>query len=485
MNARSMFFLALLVLTLSRLWVVLAGEVQPANAYFFLCGENPDLAYFDGPPGTALTVRAAATAGAGWWLALGPLWAAAASLACWRLGCRLAGGEPQAALGAISLNLLPAFNEAAFLAGPWLPALALSLSGLSIAWDAARRQHGGLTGWIIAAASFAAAALFAYPAAAVGLGAAAFVFVPKFERRGIHRFGALLIVAFTAAALLAPLSWNAARDWIPIAGWTPRALMQLSAQDLGSGITGFLIAISPVFALMLPWSFLGCVKSAGDKAGAAYAVLGSVASLGMAAASIYRGWPAGASFLLAAALLLPFACRSLLARPVILSTAFAIAAVFALPVWTGAIRSPASYRNIAAHVLDLDERLSQDLQSNLFFIASTPGLAAVLNYHLRNAIIPPEGHPRVYKLESQDRSSQFAFWPSYDDFIETGRPKDEYFTEMTAENPFLGHSAVYVGPEKPEDLPQAVRAAFADVRAVREIDGLYIYLCLDYQTLPL
>lgn len=485
MTVRTIFFLGLVAITIARLWVVLDGDPVPANAYFYICGEKPETAYFDGPPGTALVVRAAAKLGAHWWLALGPLWAAAASLGCWRLGLRLAGGEPQAALGAIALNLLPNFNASALTVGSEMPALALTLAGVSIAWDAARRQHGGLGSWIVAASAFAAASLFAYEAAATGLAAATFVFLPRCGRTGIHRMGAVFVVLFVAAALAAPLAWNAARDWIPIAGWTPRALGELSLPSIGAGLKSFILALSPLFALAIPFAFFRCLTAAGDKAGAAYAALVAVPSLALSALCVYRGWPVGPEVLAATAVLLPFACRALLQSRPLLAAALALAAGFSALPWYSTTRGTTPYRTAASHILALDERLAPDLQSNLFFIAAGPDLASVLSYHLRESIIPPEGHPRVYALESQDRSSQFAFWPSYDDFIETGQPKNEYFTEMTAENPFIGHSAIYVGPEKPEDLPQALRAAFADVNPVREIDGLYIYLCLDYQTLPL
>jgi hypothetical protein len=115
----------------------------------------------------------------------------------------------------------------------------------------------------------------------------------------------------------------------------------------------------------------------------------------------------------------------------------------------------------------------------------------VLGHRLKKEFIPPPGHPPVYVLESQDVSNQFALWPSYDDFVETDAPPVEYFTEQKAVNPFVGRTAIYIGPEAADGLPQALTAAFAEIRPLATLripgrsDPLYIHLCVDYQTLPL
>ena len=137
----------------------------------------------------------------------------------------------------------------------------------------------------------------------------------------------------------------------------------------------------------------------------------------------------------------------------------------------------------------LEERLGPGLPGGLFFIASDARTAASLDYYLRDAVIPVEGHPRVYTPETAAPASQFDFWPSYSQFRESESPPDELFTEQMGVNPFHGHAALYVGPESPKDLPQSIRGAFSEVQTVQELgqgrERLYIYLCLDYQNLPL
>ncbi len=56
----------------------------------------------------------------------------------------------------------------------------------------------------------------------------------------------------------------------------------------------------------------------------------------------------------------------------------------------------------------------------------------------------------------------------------------------------MGRSALYVSAEAPDELPQTIKAAFATVTPLEQIPQpgrplrpLYIYLCENYQTLPL
>jgi hypothetical protein len=106
----------------------------------------------------------------------------------------------------------------------------------------------------------------------------------------------------------------------------------------------------------------------------------------------------------------------------------------------------------------------------------------------------PAGHPPVYVVESPYADSQFALWPRYDQFVEAPKPTAEEaqdpFTEQDGTNPFLWRSALYITPQKPDNLPQAITAAFASHRLLAEIttpsgEILRVYLCSEYETLPL
>jgi hypothetical protein len=485
MSARAVFVALLAAATFARIWIVLGNDVSSANAYGFLCAEHPAPAYFDGPPGTALTVRAAALVGGSWWMLLGPFWAAAATLACWLLGRSLV-DERAGILGAVALNTLPSFNSAALECGPEAPTIALVLAGLAIIRDTSRRQHAGAgvwTGPVAAGAAFAAATLFSYAAAPAGMLAASAPLLRPTGRRPAAIVCMVAVVLAVCAALAAPLAWNAHNAWIPIAGWTPAALAGFDAADVRAGIGALFFGLSPVFAVAVPWAVWRCARGAASSSSATFLLLAALPGVVFAGLAVYRGWDAGMAALLPAAILLPTACAAM-TRPILAAAIFA-AAVFSVPVLRDAVRGPDAAREVAGHLLALDERLSPDVPGGLFFIADSPALAASLSHHLRDIIIPPEGHPRVYVRESQDISSQFSLWPSYDDFIETPEAPDEFFEELRARNPFVGRTAIYVGTGDPQSLPQSIGSAFSEVRLIRETAGHFLYLCLDYQTMPL
>jgi hypothetical protein len=166
--------------------------------------------------------------------------------------------------------------------------------------------------------------------------------------------------------------------------------------------------------------------------------------------------------------------------------------VFSVNAVIGAVQAGEPWKDTADKVREVFLAKDTTGSEGLFLIAADTDLAAVLGYHLRDDLIPPIGHPAVYVRESQDISSQFGLWPSYDDFVEVETHSDEYFTEQKGENPFMGRSALYISTEPPIDLPQTIKAAFGAVTPIQELPSrpglphpLYIYLCENYQTLPL
>jgi hypothetical protein len=119
-----------------------------------------------------------------------------------------------------------------------------------------------------------------------------------------------------------------------------------------------------------------------------------------------------------------------------------------------------------------------------FLITEDADLASLLAIYFKPAA--PSEYPSVFVPESPALTSQFGIWPSYGNFVESDMVADEFFTEQKGYNPFIGRHALYMGTE----LPQTVKGAFSEVKPLRGIklpDGrrMVIYLCLDYQTLPL
>jgi hypothetical protein len=119
-----------------------------------------------------------------------------------------------------------------------------------------------------------------------------------------------------------------------------------------------------------------------------------------------------------------------------------------------------------------------------FLIAENTEQASVLAVFFKTAV--GSVYPPVFVPESPALTSQFGLWPSYADFIASDLVVDELFTEQKGYNLFAGRNALYLG----SDLPQTIKGAFTQVSPLRKIqlpDGgeLTIFLCLDYQTLPL
>jgi hypothetical protein len=135
-----------------------------------------------------------------------------------------------------------------------------------------------------------------------------------------------------------------------------------------------------------------------------------------------------------------------------------------------------------------------DPAAPVFLIARDAALASALALHLPDTSFVAPGHPPVYVVESPYADSQYALWPRYDQFVDTPPSAADVapdpFTEQAGANPFLWRSALYVTPQAPDQLPQAITAAFAAHRLLAEIttpagQTLRVYLCSEYETLPL
>jgi hypothetical protein len=159
---------------------------------------------------------------------------------------------------------------------------------------------------------------------------------------------------------------------------------------------------------------------------------------------------------------------------------------------------PARQATITREVTEEIEKLRRtetaDAGAPVFLIAQNATTASALALHLQDNSFVAPGHPPVYVVESPYADSQYALWPRYDQFVDAPRPAahtaPDPFTEQDGANPFIGRSALYVTSQMPDQLPQAVTAAFAAHRLVAEIttpsgEVLRVYLCQNYETLPL
>lgn len=495
MKTTKLLLIVVGLLTVVRMGLVLFEDPSPAETYYYLCAEKPAPAYFDGPAGTARLIGWLEAVGLpeGGWRLQAPLWALAATGACFLL-LRQVGNAEKAAWAGLALNALPVFNVAALRVGPGLPALTATTLTMWLAWRAFHAESGRLLWWLAAGLMMAVATSFAYAAVAWIPALLIFTLASPKHRRVDEIIGLGLLILFPALILGPALAWNANLEWLPIASGTLRTLWMfagwgflLSSWELVKMFSPFVLGL-----MFLAWAVAG--RESVRRLSARFLFLGALPGIVLSGYFALRGESAVLYLLLASPLLLfgivmgDFRSRW---RRTIAGLTFTVA--IAMAVWTvpGVITSGEGWRATAAEVRNAF--LKQSAQGDgIFLVAGDPALASVLGYHLRNDLVPPPGHPTVYVGESQDVSNQFGLWAGYGDFITSGHTADEYFTEQDGENPFLGRNALYITHEDEADLPQTIRAAFTSVIRLETLpaaggntEPLYIYQCLDYQTQPL
>ena len=476
MKTKFLLPLLLLLAALRAAWV-LTHELAPSEAYYWMCSHRLAAGFFDGPAGTAFLVRAFGDnfeIARLFWPVLGFF----CSCAAW-LFVRKIYDATVAGWSVVFLNVLPVFNTASIEAGPLMPALVSVFAGLvfaRVAWDGRR------IAWAGAGLFFAVALLFRYEAALVPAGLVAGALFSPRHRTPADLLGLLVMAVCCVLALLPALFWNAALEWIPIAGGTWKTAWEFRWTPFCESLAGFVMAFSVpvVLAVLLGlWSLVRDTKRHGRTAFV-------LAACGLAWAwAIYfllRGGDAVAAGLFGVVPLAGFAISSMRKSPLALPLGSFVAAVALLTsgyvLWSG---GRISWKAVADQVRESARDLPA-ADGGGFFIAEDANQAAILGYFL-----PGEGkNPPVFVAESPDISSQFGLWPSYADFVESDRVADEYFQEQKGVNPFVGRNAIFVG----HDLPQTIKGAFQDVKPLRKLaapDGrdLTIYLCLGYQTLPL
>ena len=494
MKTRGLLLLSLALLTLLR-WMWLAPqELPPSGAYLALCGHSPSVAYFDGPGATAVGVALGTQwAGAN---ALGaallwPVFAALATLAIYLLVAPLI-GRPGAAAAAVLLNLLPAFNAAALYPTCAMPVTMFALGFAACAW---RALETSAIGWWLGVGTCAAGGLlfgylasFFLPALAVVM-LASHRWRPQFLEPGFW-----LALILPLAVLASLIVWNMEHGWVHFIGgtWQTATTLDLRRvpQALASAAFGASPFVLPALAVGL-WFALRHLPRA--RPGKFLALPAFLAAL-IAAYLALQGSPAEAAGLVASALAIPLVVR-LPAPPAVVAVLF-----FGAALWTAgglALRQPSPPAVTAGVVREIEALRTAgttDPAAPVFLVARDAALASALALHLPDTSFVPAGHPPVYVVESPYADSQFSLWPKYDQFVEAPQPGVEAaqdpFTEQDGINPFLWRSALYITPQKAEDLPQAITAAFANNRLLAEITTpsgqiLRVYLCSEYETMPL
>ena len=517
MNARVLLACILAILTLLRWAWNAPHEMSPEEAYLALCGRSPAPAYFEGPPGTALCVAlGVAVAGPS---ALGaalawPVFAALATLALYLLVAPLRGNLAALAV-AVLLNLLPAFNLASLTPGPALPVTMFALAFMACAWRAL--DSGAALWWLLAGLCAAGALLFSYAAWFLVPSLALVLMASHRWRKHLATPGFWLTALPPLAVLAVLLAWNARHGWVHFIGGTWQTALAINWSHILPGLASTALAVSPLVLVAVAAGLGSCLRVIRVAPKAKFLAVPALAAMAIAGYAVLTGSPAIVTGLAAAALALPLLAwlpagalshqhrakswpdrparlvRDTLASPLFLPAVFLTAAFasFAALARTSPPANPAS----AAVVREIEAlRAAQSAEQPAFFIAENAALAAALSLHLRDTAFVAPGHPPVYVVESPFADSQYALWPRYDEFQDAPAASADAgadpFSEQDGANPFLGRSALYITWQAADDLPQAVTAAFVAHRLLAEIATpsgavLRVFLCEDYQTLPL
>ena len=485
MKPRSVFIFLSAVTLLRLAWLAIQG-VSAQEAYYWMCGSKMAAAFFDGPSGTAFLVRmiGAAIGDSREILRLAwPLFGFIAAWLAWLLA-RTLYNDLVAGWTVVGLNALPFFNELCVTVGPGIPLMILTLAGMLAAYSAV---EGRPLDWILSAALLALACLFRYEAVLVALGLLIAVLSVLRKKEKPDALAAASLILLPAAALWSPLAWNAALDWIPIAGGTFQTWWRPQPGGWTRDLVEYFRQFSFAAGIALAGALVGLLWTAWHKQGPARFLL---VTAGPASLWALYQFLIGRDFSTAAWIavvpLLMFlaeagsrwrwmgACSSAIVLIALVSSGLLLHE-------EGLQRAVGKTLAVEMHAASREMPASD---GGGFLIAEDADLASLLTIYFKP--VAPSEYPPVFVPESPALTSQFGIWPSYGNFIETDKATDEFFTEQKGYNPFIGRHALYMGAE----LPQTVKGAFSEVRPLRDIklpDGksIIIYLCLDYQTLPL
>ncbi len=505
MNPSRLLLALLLILTAVRLAWAWRIPLDWHEAYWTVCGRAPAVAVFDGPAGTALLAATPLFLGAeppeaarlAW-----PLLALLASVALWSLLRRLVSAE--VAIGAVLLlNLLPVFFAASVRISPVMPGLAFGLLFLAAGRRALDQPRSGAIPWLGAGVALAAGLFSGYGALLFALAFLVGVAASRRDRWWLRRGVFWLAFAPAGGMAGALLWWNQQHDWIHFIGGTWQTFWQSDLSALPAALAAAAWLLSPVaaFLVVLAWVHsLGCWRRPAKIRSLGLALLlcalpvlhgfwqGRLPELWLATTAAF-GLPLG----------LHLAGRR--SRATAATTTMLTAGTAAL--FTGALLWPSASlpRGADAEMARAFDTLRREMESRegaaLFLIARDAPMAAMLQLQLPALVPARPGDPPIYIPESPFAGSQYALWPRYDAFVAAPAPPDgarseDAFTEQEGINPFLGRSALYITTERPAALPQSIRAAFSSVLPVAELrptessdPPLLIYLCRDYQTMPL
>ena len=508
---------AMALLTLVRWGLAATMEVTPSEAYLFQLALHRT---WIGCDGGGIGMLAA-----GWaaWMVksplmlrlLMPLVALAASWMLFRLVQKMA-NDRAGAWTVVILNLLPAFNLGAILLRPeWIAALFVT-AGLQLLWTGLHRAGTWNWHWPAAGALWGLALLADLSAFSLPFSFAFLLLASRRWRGRLWRPGPwLLLVSWLVIGIL-PLAWwnhqhgGALVDhWLLEMGWGD--ISGFAAQTLLHFVWQMTLALSPLFVVSAMLVGLQVARRQPREDAAYFLFAFSLPGFALLAGSAMIGlgkpthliplipplcallafvWQPGSNLL---------DRRSLWQWITMGTAALASLTLLNTDLWrrAGILRSydgdPSrqwqGWQETAAEASRIIQDSSAEFPQGLMLIAETPQLAAALDFYLPEnlpILTPHPDWPRIQVMESPVPTSQYAFWPRYDEESETASQQSP-----DAEGPT---ALFFTDVASRTEPPSMIEQSFAEVTPLMEYEvrrhgnlvrRIKIFACRDYRGTPL
>ena len=518
-------WLFIFALTLIRLSMLAATDLEFDEAHYWMWSERLAPAYFSKGPGIAFVMRAStAIFGANEFGVrfLSPILAAGTSLILFYFARRLFSAN--AGIWAVlALNVTPIFNIGAFLMTIDPLSIFFWLAAMFTFWLALEQSPRFSWYWPLTGLLIGLGFLCKYTNA---LELVSVVLVLALAPRLRHEFarpGLYLLLGVFALCTLPPILWNAQHAWITLTHLRSRGSLEHGFGFHPLEPLAFLgehfLSYSPLLFLALAWGVIGSWRRLNQQFkvlflfwfGLPVFIFYFLLSLNKAAAP---NWDALS--ILGFSLLAVYFWRDRVETSPVLRFGAGAALLLGLlmsivALDTDLIRSAGlqlwrsdpsdrmrGWKSATRAVENIRGDLEAKSGEKLFLIADARDRASEISFYLRDKRPEGPGHPPVYIVESQDMVNQFSFWPRYDQFVEAGpgvrRPEGEAYTEENGINPFLGRSALFISDGEKEPAPHNIRIGFQSAELVGTIQvrrygkllrTWQVFLCRNYRTLPL
>lgn len=489
-------------LTAFRYWACLQIPIMPFEAYLRMCAHRLDVAFFDGPAGPAMLVYWGGKLFANDLFAFrwsAPLFALFATVIVYIFGKKLYGSWAGLA-SALLVNILPSFQISSVRLEGTLPALAFWSLGVLCVWNALKTSNWRW--WVGGGIALALGLQFSYWLLLMPLGCILCIFGKRSYLSGFSIGGCAILLCFSFIGLAGPLEWNIRQNWIPFSGWTWQTFF--TAEMWGAdGWSDLFAQLSPPGACLVGISLILCFRNIPLSLRARFLAAFIAPPLAATLLLIFHDTSEGPLLFAVMPLFVWFGGwwqRTFRVFSWGSAVACAAAAVYSMLALMALPSHMDKGLQIAALTVEKIARIqcaAFPLQlGKMFLIGETPTIVAEFEYALDQIDRVRRIRRPFYEIflrESPDLSNQFRLWPSYADFYKTETLSDPLFTEQKGVNRYLGRSALYITSERGL-LPQAISAAFEKVIPLHTLEirrkdhvrrQLNVYLCYNYQTLPL